>query len=187
MEHSQLIRDCIKNKRPAQQELYGLFAAQMLGVCVRYTKSVDDAEDVLQEGFVKVFNNLKQYKHTGELGAWIRRIMVNTALSYLRRHSRYRKQMSFDEAPLYPVIEEQASVKLNTEALIRTIQRLPAGHQTVFNLVAMEGFTHVEVSEMLGINENTSRSQYSRARAMLVKWIKEENEMAATRVAGRGS
>jgi RNA polymerase sigma factor (sigma-70 family) len=186
MDYSQLIRDCIKNKRPAQQQLYELFAAQMLGVCVRYTKSIDDAEDVLQEGFVKVFNNLKTYQNSGELGAWIRRIMINTALSYLRRHSRYRKQMSFDEAPLYPVTAEQATVKLNTEALISTIQKLPAGYQTIFNLVAMEGFSHVEVSQMLSINENTSRSQYSRARALLIKWIKEEEELVKRKVAGRG-
>lgn len=188
MEYSQLVKDCIKNKRSAQQQLYEMFAPQMLGVCVRYTKSLDDAEDVLQEGFMKVFNNLKNYKNTGELGAWVRRIMVNTALSYLRRHNRYRNQMSFDEAPIYPVTNEQASVKLHTEALIQTIQQLPTGYQTIFNLVAMEGYSHVEVAQMLGINENTSRSQYSRARALLIKWITEQQEInlpKEARVKGR--
>ena len=85
MEHQQLIKDCIKGKRPAQHELYRLFAAQMLGVCYRYTKNLDDAEDVLQEGFIKVYTNLGQFKNKGDIGGWIRRIMVNTALTYLKK------------------------------------------------------------------------------------------------------
>ena len=88
MEYSQLVKDCIKQKRPAQKQLYELFAPSMLGVCYRYTKNLDDAEDVLQEGFIKVYTHLAQFKHDGELGGWIRRIMVNTALTYLKK-SRY--------------------------------------------------------------------------------------------------
>src|SRR4051812_4413911 len=107
MEQQQLIKDCIKGKRPAQQELYRLYASQMLGVCYRYTKNLDDAEDVLQEGFIKVYTNLSQFKNKGDLGGWIRRIMVNTALTYLKKHTRYRNQMEFDRMPLHPVVEEQ--------------------------------------------------------------------------------
>lgn len=171
MEYQQLIKDCIKGKRAAQHELYQLFAAQMLGVCYRYTKNLDDAEDVLQEGFIKVYTNLAQFKHKGDLGGWIRRIMVNTALTYLKKHSRYSNQMSFDHIPLHPVVEEQATMNMQTAALIELIRKLPAGYQTIFNLVAIEGYNHLEVAAMLGISENTSRSQYSRARAMLMREI----------------
>ena len=171
MEHQQLIKDCIKGKRPAQHELYRLFAAQMLGVCYRYTKNLDDAEDVLQEGFIKVYTNLGQFKNKGDIGGWIRRIMVNTALTYLKKHTRYRNHMDFDHMPLHPVIEEQATMNMQTAALIELIRKLPTGYQTIFNLVAIEGYNHIEVAEMLGINENTSRSQYSRARAMLIREI----------------
>ena len=182
--HHQLIKDCLKQDRSAQHKLYNLFAPQMLGVCYRYTKSLDDAEDILQEAFVKVFTNLKQYKGDGELGAWIRRIMVNTALSYLRRHSRYRSQMEFESTPLHPVTEAQAPVKMQTDALIEMIRKLPAGYQTVFNLVAVEGYNHLEVAAMLGINENTSRSQYMRARLMLMRWIEEEERKTGLHING---
>ena len=171
MDNAQLIRDCLKGKRLAQQELYSLFAAQMLGLCYRYTKNLDDAEDILQEGFMKVYVNLHQFKGEGDLGAWIRRIMVNTALTYLKIHTRYRNQMDFEHMPLHPVIEEQATMNLQTAALIEIIRKLPAGYQTIFNLVAIEGYNHIEVASLLNINENTSRSQYSRARAMLIREI----------------
>lgn len=171
MDHSQLVKDCLKGKRAAQHELYQLFSAQMLGVCYRYTKNLDDAEDVLQEGFMKVYGNLDQFKNKGNLGAWIRRIMVNTALTYLKKHTRYRNQMNFDHLPLHPVIEEEANTKLQADALVELVRKLPTGYQTIFNLVAIEGYNHLEVAEMLGINENTSRSQYSRARAMLIREV----------------
>lgn len=171
MDHSQLIKDCIRGRAPAQLELYNQFAAQMLGVCYRYTKNLDDAEDVLQEGFMKVYTNLHQFKNQGDLGAWIRRIMVNTALTYLKIHTRYRNQMDFEHMPLHPVIEEQASMNLHTAALIEIIRKLPSGYQTIFNLVAIEGYNHIEVATLLNINENTSRSQYSRARALLIREI----------------
>ncbi|CAN5403224.1 sigma-70 family RNA polymerase sigma factor [soil metagenome] len=171
MDHSQLIKNCLKGKRLAQQELYNQFAAQMLGVCYRYTKNLDDAEDVLQDGFMKVYNNLQQFKGEGDLGGWIRRIMVNTALTYLRIHTRYRNQMDFEHMPLHPVVEEQATMNLQTAALIEIIRKLPSGYQTIFNLVAIEGYNHIEVAALLNINENTSRSQYSRARAMLIREI----------------
>jgi RNA polymerase sigma-70 factor (ECF subfamily) len=171
MEHSQLIKDCIRGRRTAQQQLYDRFAAPMLGICYRYTKNLDDAEDVLQEGFIKVYNNLSQFRNKGELGAWIRRIMVNTALTYLKKHTRYHNQMDFDHMPLHPVIEEEANMNLQTAELIELIRQLPTGYQTIFNLVAIEGFNHLEVASILGISENTSRSQYSRARAMLIRDI----------------
>jgi RNA polymerase sigma-70 factor (ECF subfamily) len=144
----------------------------MLGVCYRYTKSVADAEDVLQEGFIKIFRNLHQFKFDGELGGWIRRIMVNTALNYLKKNSRYQTELSFTETSLHPVSDDNPEVTLQAKDLAELIRQLPAGYQTVFNLHAVEGFSHVEIGKMLGINEGTSRSQYARARALLISWLK---------------
>lgn len=183
MDEKELVRLCKKNDRAAQKELYGLFAAEMLGVCYRYTKSLDDAEDVLQEAFVKVFTNMGQYRGDGVLAGWIKRIMVTTAISYLRRHNRYRNQMEFDHQPLHAVTAETATGNLNVRDLMDIIQRLPAGYQTVFNLVGIEGYDHAEVSRLLGISIQTSRSQYSRARAQLMKWVEEaKEEMPGKRV-----
>jgi RNA polymerase sigma factor (sigma-70 family) len=170
--HDQLIQGCLQQHRASQKQLYSEFAEQMLGVCYRYTKSLADAEDVMQEGFVKVFKNLQQYKGDGELGAWIRRIMVNTALNYLKRNSKYQGDLSFDNVTMHPVADDDPQMLLDTRELVNLLRQLPAGYQLIFNLYAVEGYTHVEIGKQLGISETTSRSQYSRARALLITWIK---------------
>ncbi|MFC0771717.1 RNA polymerase sigma factor [Terrimonas alba] len=171
MDHQRLVKDCLKGKPQAQRELYEQFAEIMLGVCYRYTRSMRDAEDVLQEGFVKVFRYLHQYKQQGELGAWIRRIMVNTALNYLKRHRKYQEEMFFTEEYMHPVADEDPAVRLQAKEIADLIRQLPQGYQVIFNLHAIEGYTHVEIGEMLGISDGTSRSQYSRARNLLITWI----------------
>jgi RNA polymerase sigma-70 factor (ECF subfamily) len=171
MDYNQLLRDCLKLKPGAQRMLYEHFAPSMLGVCFRYTKNLEDAEDILQNGFVKVFKHLKQYKGEGELGAWIRKIMVNTALNYLKSNKKYQYDLSFDEMPLHLVSTENPDVNLQTKQLAELIRQLPTGFQTVFNLHAVEGYSHVEIASMLGISDGTSRSQYARARALLIDWI----------------
>jgi len=161
----------------AQKQLYDCFAEQMLGVCYRYTKSVADAEDVLQDGFVKVFTHLHNYRNEGELGAWIRRIMVTTALNFLKKHRNYRLDLSFSsEDALHPVTENDAEVKMSAKELAELIRQLPTGYQTIFNLHAVEGYTHVEIGKLLGISEGTSRSQYSRSRSLLIEWVN-KNEL----------
>ncbi len=167
----QLLKDCLKLKPEAQRRLYEHFAPQMLGVCFRYTKSLNDAEDVLQDGFVKVFKHLKQYKREGELGGWIRKIMVNTALNYLKSNRRYQYDLSFNDMPLHLVSTENPDVKLQTKELTELVRQLPTGFQTIFNLYAVEGYSHVEIGSMLGISDGTSRSQYARARSLLIEWI----------------
>ena len=107
MDSNTLIQQCLKNNRTAQKSLYDQYAGAMLGVCYRYTKSLADAEDVLQEGFIKVFHSLQQYRKLGSLEAWIRRIMVNTAIDYLQRHSRYRNELNLDQIAMHPVSSEQ--------------------------------------------------------------------------------
>jgi RNA polymerase sigma factor (sigma-70 family) len=169
---TKLINACLKNDRASQKQLYNQFADVMLGVCYRYTKSLADAEDVLQEGFIRVFKNLHQYRFDGELGAWIRRIMVTTALNYLKRNAKYQNDLAFDKIEMHPVADENPEIILNTKELASLIQQLPTGYQTIFNLHAVEGYSHVEIGEMLGITDGTSRSQYSRARVLMITWIK---------------
>jgi RNA polymerase sigma-70 factor (ECF subfamily) len=171
MDQQKLVKDCLKGKLQAQRELYELFSKEMLGVCYRYTRSIRDAEDVLQEGFVKVFHHLAQYRNEGDLGAWIRRIMVNTALNYLKRNRKYQQEMFFTEEYLHPVTEENPIVKLQAKEIADLIRQLPQGYQVIFNLHAIEGYSHVEIGEMLGISDGTSRSQYARARNLLITWI----------------
>ncbi|HEY1869992.1 MAG TPA: sigma-70 family RNA polymerase sigma factor [Chitinophagaceae bacterium] len=171
MDYNKLVKDCLKARPEAQRQLYEHFAETMLGICYRYTKSLKDAEDVLQEGFVKVFLNLKQYRSEGELGAWIRRIMVNTALNFLKRNQNYREQMYFPAEHLHPVIADDPNITLQAKELTDLIRQLPPGYQTIFNLHAIEGYSHVEIGELLGITDGTSRSQYARARALLISWI----------------
>jgi RNA polymerase sigma-70 factor (ECF subfamily) len=176
MDQYKLVKDCLKGKPQAQQMLYDQYAPPMLGVCYRYTRSMRDAEDVLQEGFIRVFQHLAQFKHEGELGAWIRRIMVNTALNYLKRNRRYQEQMYFTEEYLHPVAEEDPAMRIQARELADLIRQLPQGYQVIFNLHAVEGFTHVEIGEMLGISDGTSRSQYARARNLLITWIEKYSE-----------
>lgn len=171
MDERQLVKNCVKGKPEAQRALYERFAKTMLGVCYRYTKSIDDAEDVLQDGFVKVFLNIHQFKLEGELGAWIRRIMVNTALNFLKSNKRYRGEMVFTDNLLHPVTNDNPAILLDAKELAELIRQLPQGYQAVFNMHAVEGYSHVEIGEMLGISDGTSRSQYSRARSLLISWI----------------
>ncbi len=175
MDYYRLVKDCLKEKPAAQRQLYDHFAGPMLGVCYRYTKSRIDAEDILQEGFVKAFRSLSQYKFEGELGGWIRKIMVRTAINYLKKNSRYQGELVFTDEHLHPVSTDDPEVKLEAKELAELIRQLPTGYQTIFNLHAIEGFTHIEIGVLMGIHEGTSRSQYSRARALLINWIKTEN------------
>ena len=171
MEQTKLLKDCLEGKTSAQRELYLLFAKNMLGVCYRYTKSMEDAEDVLQEGFIKVFKNLNQFKGSGDLGAWIRRIMVNTAINYLKSQPRYQYGLAYSDEKLHPVSDDNPEISLNARDLADLIRQLPVGYQTIFNLYAVEGYKHSEIGKILGINEGTSKSQYARARALLISWL----------------
>lgn len=171
-----LIQQCLKQDRQAQHLLYTQYAKQMMGVCYRYTKSVEDAEDVLQEGFIKVFKNLNKFRNDSDLVFWIKRIMINTAITYLTKHNRYKNDWLKEENVLHIVSADDAEINMNTKEIIDCIRALPSGYQTVFNLVAVEGFSHVEVGELLRLNVNTIRSQYKRARTMLIKLIEDKNK-----------
>ena len=177
MDYIKLVKDCLQQKSIAQQQLYEHFAPIMLGVCFRYTKSINDAEDVLQEGFIKVFRFLETYRSEGELGAWIRRIMVTTALNYLKKSKHYRDELMFEDMPLHPISDDNPEVQLDARQLGDLIRQLPTGYQTVFNLYAIEGYSHAEIGVLLGISAGTSKSQYARSRYLLIEWIEKYSSL----------
>ena len=174
-EQEKLVKNCLRNNAIAQKELYDQFSGSMLGICYRYTKTMNDAQEVLQIGFIKVFKNLHQFKNEGDLGGWIRRIMVTTAINYLKRKPRYQLDLGFeDSSHLHPVDDHTPDIKLNTKDILNLVRQLPPGYQTIFNLFAIEGYNHGEIGKMLGIAEGTSRSQYARARGLLIGWMEKQ-------------
>ena len=172
-----LIVACLKNQRKAQRELYDRFSPMMKGICMRYAKSEIEADDILQESFIKIFKNLRDYSHTGKFGGWIRRITVNTAIEFYRKNSVYSQHMN----DLALEAETNGSIELfetvDLEILQQEIQQLPDGFRVVFNLYAIEGYTHKEISEQLGISTGTSKSQFSRAKKLLQKKVTEIYEV----------
>lgn len=177
MDINLLIKEAIRGHRPAQKQLYDLYASVMLGVCYRYTKSLQDAEDILQEGFIKMFNNLGRYREEGEFAAWLRKIMVNTCINYLKKNSRYNSALVFNDRDLAPVVtgiaDDHTESTINAKQMLSLVRQLPTGYQVIFNLHAIEGYSHVEIGSMLGITDTTSRTQFFKARKLLRKWITE--------------
>lgn len=174
MEGQQLIDECKKGNRLAQKELYDKYARKMMGVCLRYVSDRETARDLLQDGFVKVFTSLDTYTGSGVFDAWIRKIFVNGALEYLRRGDVLREASDWDSiAEPVESFSVSAVSELSAAELMKLVQELPAGFRTVFNLFAIEGYSHREIAEMMNITESTSRSQYTRARQLLQKRVKE--------------
>ncbi len=167
----ELIRGCLRQEPVHQRRLYDYYAARMLTVCLRYTKNRMEAEDILQEGFVKVFHNLEKFRKECPLEQWIKRIMINTALKHLRGQNLV---IFDDELPVFEQVSvEESSVlaEYSFQELLKMIQSLAPGYQAVFNLYAIEGYTHKEIAEMLEISEGTSKSQYARAKNILQEMI----------------
>jgi RNA polymerase sigma factor (sigma-70 family) len=169
----ELVVACAKNTRKAQRELYDRFSPMMKGICMRYANSEIEADDILQESFIKVFKHLKNYSDNGKLGAWIRTITVNTAIEFYRKRAIQTQHMNdlALEADTHGSVELFESIDL--EILQQEIQNLPDGFRIVFNLYAIEGFTHKEIGQQLGISIGTSKSQFSRAKKLLQKKVNE--------------
>lgn len=171
-----LIALCLEKNSGAQQELYHKYSPRMFGVCLRFARCREEAEDILQEGFIKVFNHLKTFRNEGKLEAWIRRIMVNTAINFYKRKFPSFPDIDFDRLQHQQQTSEEVIARLSHEELLATVQRLPKGYRMVFNLYVIEGYTHREIGEMLRISVNTSKSQLSRAKDLLkTKIAKKEN------------
>lgn len=172
LSEEELIEGCQKNNRAAQRALYERYCRKMMVVCMRYAKSVAEAEDILQEAFVKVFHGIKNFRRESKLETWMTRIMVNTALNAQRKKLYLFPMVDIEETNLP---EEEISLSgIHVKQLLEMIQALPQGCQIVFNLFAIEGFSHKEIAEQLGISEGTSKSQFARAKSLLQQRILKE-------------
>lgn len=170
MTEYELIKGCIKQDSACQRLLFEQYAGKMMTVCLRYAHDSMEAEDMLQEGFIRVFNYIDQFKFEGSFEGWIRRVVVNTALKHLQK-----KRLSFteinDNHQQAPRLESYAYSNLGEEELMKLIGQLPSGYRTIFNLNIIEGYSHEEIAKMLDIQPSTSRSQLVKARKMLQNQI----------------
>ncbi len=174
MNETELITKCLNNDTSAQSRLYSRFAPKMFGVCLRYADDYETAKDYLQEAFISVFTMLHTYSGNGSFEGWIRRIVVNTALQNLRKNSIIDYKYELTDVDFSEFQTEHIIESISAGELVNIIATLPKGFRTVFNLYAIEGYSHKEIAEMLDISEEGSRSQYSRARKSLQKMIAEE-------------
>lgn len=174
MNEKKLIQACIDEKKSAQKTLYDLFAPKMYFVCLRYARHELEAQDMLQDGFIKVFDNLSSFKFNGSFEGWIRRIMVNTSLNYCRKAS-FRQEHIGIEDYQDKVVDPKAISRLSEKELLALIQQLPDGYRVVFNLYVIEGYSHKEIGDLLNITESTSRSQLAKSRKWMQKLLTEQN------------
>ncbi|MEZ5082368.1 MAG: sigma-70 family RNA polymerase sigma factor [Bacteroidales bacterium] len=170
-----IIEECIAGNRRAQSKLYKKYAAGMLGVCLRYSKNKEEAEDILQDGFIKVFTNIKKLKDYYAVEGWIKRIMVNTAITYFKKKKIYFENI--DDIEFAENTEEEAFYPVDAETLMKVIQHLPIGYRTVLNLYVFESYTHREIANLLGISENTSKTQLMKARRHIKSKLLEINKV----------
>lgn len=162
----------MKNDRRSQEMLYRKYSRQMFHVCMSYTGDKDEAKDILQEAFLKVFRNLQNYQESGSFEGWIRRIVSNTAIDFYRSNQRMAYSIPIEEARDIPVAESNdTEIKLEAEEVFQAVRELPEGARLVFQLFAVEGYSHKEIAGKLDISESTSKSQYQRARSLLMEKI----------------
>lgn len=162
-----MLAGCLRNNAASQEALYNRFSPRMLGVCYRFAKNREDAEDMLQEGFIKVFTQMHQYRNEGALEGWIRRIVVHTCINILKKNKKFSESVDIIHANSIYVKEDMIPSIMQAKQVVECIRMLPLGYRTVLNLYAIEGFSHKEIANLLDIEESTSRSQYTRAKAML--------------------
>jgi RNA polymerase sigma factor (sigma-70 family) len=167
MTEEAILKGCLHNDSSAQRELYNKYSPKMLAVCYRFAHNREDAEDMLQEGFIKVFLQIHTFENRGAFEGWIRRIVVHTCINILKKNKKFSDSVDIIHATGVQVREESVSAIIQAKQVVECIRMLPIGYRTVLNLYAVEGYSHREISNMLDIEESTSRSQYTRARAML--------------------
>lgn len=165
-----------RGNKKAFDKIYAAYSGAMYGICLRYTRCADDAQDVLQESFIKIYKNADQYSLDKPLAAWIKTIVINTALTYIKKNYRFSLQEDdtyFDDSVEMEIdVEDQEMLK---RMLMSFLNKLPDGYRTVFNLFVLENLTHKEIAEHLGISENTSKTQFFKAKKQIQQWIAEAN------------
>jgi RNA polymerase sigma-70 factor (ECF subfamily) len=167
MTEQAILAGCLQNDSTAQRELYNRYSPKMLSVCYRFAQSREDAEDMLQEGFIKIFTQIHTFQNKGSFEGWIRRIIVHTSINFLKKYKKFSENVELAYAGYLPVKEETIPSLMLAKQVVECIRLLPVGYRTVLNLYAIEGYNHKEIAEMLEIEESTSRSQYTRAKTML--------------------
>ncbi len=171
IDEKQLLELCKKGDRAAQERLFRIYSPVMLGICMRYAKNKQEAEDVMQEGFIKVFTNISGFRGEGSFEGWIKRIMVNTSLNHYYKAKKTASNMSFDDIRETQIVseneEEVPELRFSQAEMLEAIQKLPEGYRQVFNMYVFEKFKHREIAELLDISVNTSKSQLSKARTHL--------------------
>ena len=171
MEDRTLINGCIKGESWAQKQLYEKYASAMLGICLRYVREKETAYDLLQDGFVTLFTKIHTYSGNGSFPAWVKKIFVNTALEHLRRNDILRLSIEIEEAYYLEDTDISIFEQMSENELIECIRKLPNGCRIVFNMYAIEGYSHAEIAQILNIQESASRTQYVRARQSLQKML----------------
>ena len=171
MTEEAIIKGCIKNQAAAQRELYIQYSPKMLAVCYRYAHNREDAEDMLQEGFIKVFTQLARFEHRGSFEGWIRKIMVHTCINILKKNKKFNESVDLIHAHSVALKEDNIPALVQVKQIVECIRLLPTGYRTVLNLFAIEGYSHREIAQLLDIEESTSRSQFTRAKAMLEEML----------------
>jgi len=172
MQEDKLIKKVLEGDKRSQKAFYQKFAPKMYGVALRFARDKDEANDMLQEGFVKVFSKLEFYRGDGSLEGWIRRTIVNTAINIYKRDLKHQPSRDLDTVMIFEKNKEASPIEqMSVKELLGQIKKLPDGYRTVFNLYVVDGYSHKEIANMLDITENTSKSQLSRARAYLQKRI----------------
>ena len=167
MTEEAILKGCLSNNATAQRELYNKYSSKMLAVCYRYGHNREDAEDMLQEGFIKVFLQIHTFENRGAFEGWVRRIIVHTCINILKKNKKFNESVDIIYATGIQVREESIPAIIQAKQVVECIRLLPIGYRTVLNLYAVEGYSHREIADMLDIEESTSRSQYTRAKAML--------------------
>jgi RNA polymerase sigma factor (sigma-70 family) len=185
MSDRQIIEGCAKYDRKAQQELYSRYSGFLLGVCMRYATDKAEAEDILQESFLKIFLNIKDFSGTGSFMGWLRKIAVNTAITHYHKHLKFRYHIEIEEfVSVETGVLSFEEDLFTSDELYKVLNELPAGYRMVFNLYAVEGYKHKEIAEMLGIDTNTSKSQYSRAKAVIRNKLEKLRKLKGNYTAG---
>jgi len=184
LKETDLIAACKKQNAKAQRMLYDRYAPIMLGLCRRYVRGELESEDVMINGFMKVFSKIDLFEGKGSFEGWMKRIMINESLSYIRKNKSMYLETDIEVAEREPDFDK-ISTELEAKDLLKLVNELPSGYRTIFNLYAIEGYSHKEIAELLDINENTSKSQLSRARQQLQKKILEIEKAIGKRNFGK--
>ncbi len=183
---TELIKLCQRKRAKGQRLLYNKYYRSLLGICMRYAKSKDEAEDILQMGMIRVFKSIDSYTGSGSFEGWMKRIIVNIAVDNFRKNNKHYYHQDIDEINGYSALVEELPTNIEVKEILSTVQQLPDGYRMVFNLFAIEGFTHKEIATKLRISENTSKTQLFKARKSLVKKLQAMNYVPSQKLQVNG-